>query len=268
MRENKRSRFRTLLYRAAHYLSVCRCIACGEVIGENEVFCEDCADEYRAAKLSECGICTRSLCNCLCADTAFDRSIIHKHIKLYRYLPDDYEAVGNRILYRFKKNDINTCFRFLGDELARAASALLPPDENYTVAFIPRTPNRILEYGFDQSERIAREMSDALGLSMIKVLKRSMRAKPQKALRSAAARTKNTEKSLFLRRGAQKKISGKRIFLVDDVVTSGASMRTAAKLLRDAGASEIIAVSVAVVTRTKNLALEAKENSRLPFYMR
>ena len=37
--ENKRNRFRTLLYRAAHYLSVCRCIACGEVIAENEVFC-------------------------------------------------------------------------------------------------------------------------------------------------------------------------------------------------------------------------------------
>ena len=268
MSENKRSPFRTLLYRAAHYLSVCRCIACGEVIGENEVFCEDCADEYRAAKLSECGICTRSLCNCLCADTAFDRSIIHKHIKLYRYLSDDYEAVGNRILYRFKKNDINTCFRFLGDELARTASTLLSLDENYVVTFVPRTPDRVLEYGFDQSERLAKEMSDALGLSLVKTLKRSWRAKPQKALRSAAARTKNTEESLFLRCGAEKRLSGKRILLVDDVVTSGASMRAAAKLLRSAGASEIIAVSVAVVTRTRNLALEAKENTRLPFYMR
>lgn len=268
MREDKRSRFRTFLYRAAHYLCVCRCIACGEVIGENEVFCEDCADEYRAAKLSECGICGRSLCSCLCADTAFDRSIIHKHIKLYRYISDDYEAVGNRILYRFKKNDISTCFRFLGDELADTVEKLLPLDGDFTVTFMPRTPNRVLEYGFDQSERIAKELSDALGLPMIKVLKRSMRAKTQKALHTAIARTKNTEKSLFLRKGAEKKLADKRILLVDDVVTSGASMRTAAKLLKDAGAKEIIAVSVAVVTRTRNLALEAKENSRLPFYMR
>jgi predicted amidophosphoribosyltransferase len=103
---------------------------------------------------------------------------------------------------------------------------------------------------------------------MIKVLKRSMRAKTQKALHTATARTKNTEKSLFLRKGSEKKLADKRILLVDDVVTSGASMRTAAKLLKDAGAKEIIAVSVAVVTRTRNLALEAKENSRLPFYMR
>ena len=266
--ENKRSRIRTLLYRAAHYFFVCRCIACGDVIAETDVFCEDCAMEYRAAKLSECGKCGRSLSACLCADTAFDRSIIHKHIKLYRYLSDDPEAVGNRILYRFKMFDINTCFRFLGDELACSADALLPLDDSYVITYLPRTPGRVLDYGFDQSERIALEMSDALGLPLCKALKRSMYAKPQKKIRTASARTKNTEKSLFLRRGVEKKLSGKRVLLVDDVVTSGASMRTAAKLLRKAGAVEIIAVSVAVVTRTRNLALEAKENSRLPFYMR
>ena len=268
MHDSKRSRFRTFLYRAAHYLFVCRCIACGEVIGENEVFCEDCAEEYRAAKLSECGICGRSLSSCLCADTAFENSIIHKHVKLYRYISNDFEAVGNRILYRLKKNDISTCFRFLGDELAKTANKLLPLDDGYIISFMPRTPNRVLEYGFDQSKRIATEMGDALSIPVITALKRSVRAKPQKTLGSAASRVRNTEKSLFLCRGAEKKLVGKRVLLVDDVVTSGASMRTAAKLLKKAGAREIIAVSVAVVTRTRNLALEAKENSRLPFYMR
>ncbi|MBE6568238.1 MAG: ComF family protein [Ruminococcaceae bacterium] len=266
--ESKRSRFRTFLYRMAHYLSVCRCIACGDVIGGDEVFCEECAEEYRAAMLSECGMCGRSLRSCLCADSAFDGSIVHKHIKLYRYQTDDPEAVGNRILYRFKKNDISTCFRFFGDELATTAEKLLPIDGEYVVTFLPRTPNRVLEYGFDQSKRIARETGDALGLKMISTLKRSMRAKPQKGIATATARKKNTESSLFIRKDVSKKLVGKRVLLVDDVVTSGASMRTAAKLLRDAGAKEIIAVSVAVVTRTRNLALEAKENSRLPFYMR
>ena len=264
----RKQRFRDFLYRAAHYLCVCRCIACGEVIGENEVFCEDCAEEYRAALLSECGICTRSLSRCLCADSAFDRSPIHKHIKLYRYLSDDYEAVGNRILYRLKKNDISTCFRFLGRELARATEALLPLDGSYVVVHIPRTPDRVLEYGFDQSARIAKELAVSLDLDTPRVLKRSRKAKPQKSLHSVAERKKNTESSLFLKKGAERRIAGKRVLLVDDIVTSGASMRTAAKLLRRAGAREVIAVSVAVVTHTRNLALEAKENSRLPFYMR
>ncbi len=268
MEENKRSRFRDLLYHAAHYLCVCRCIACGEVIGENEVFCEDCAPEFEAAMLSECGICGRSLCHCLCTDTALERSGIHKHVKLYRYLSDDYEAVGNRILYRLKKNDISTCFRFLGGRLATAVRELVPPRDDDIVSFVPRTPNRVLEYGFDQSARIAKEMGVALGLKTVKLLRRSQRAKTQKAIKTAAARTKNVSESLFLARGAERSVRGRRVFLVDDIVTSGASMRASARLLRAAGAREVIAVSVAVLTRTRNLRAEAAQNSHLPFYMR
>ena len=268
MERNNRSRFRDFLFRSAHYFCVCRCIACGEVIGEHEVFCENCSTEFEAAMLSECGICGKSLCHCLCTDTALERSGIRKHIKLYRYLSDDYEAVGNRILYRLKKNDISTCFRFLGGRLAVATRELLPPKEGDIVSFVPRTPNRVLEHGFDQSARIAKEMSVCLGLPMRKLLRRSRRAKTQKTLKSASARAKNVSASLFLTRGAEKAVRGRRVFLVDDIVTSGASMRAAAKLLRDAGAREVIAVSVAVITRTRNLRAEAEANSRLPFYMR
>ena len=268
MDNRKRRALRDRLYRMAHYLCVCRCIACGEVIGENEVLCPECEIEYRAALLSECGICGKSLSSCLCADSAFAHSRVHKHIKLYRYLSDDYEAVGNRILYRLKKNDVSTCFRFLGSELARVVRSLLPLDDSYVVAYLPRTPNRVLEYGFDQSARIATELSLALDLPLEKPFSRPWRAKTQKSLHTAVERTRNTEASLSLRRGVDDRIAGKRVLLLDDIVTSGASMRTAAKLLHKAGAREVIAVSVAVVTHTRNLALEAKENSRLPFYMR
>lgn len=268
MERNKRIRLRDLLYRMAHFFFVCRCISCGEVIAEDEVLCEDCAAEFKAALLSECGHCGRSLCDCLCIDTAFEGSIIHKHIKLYRYQSDDYEAVGNRILYRLKKVDSNTAFRFLGGKLADSVRTLLSTLDGYAVAAIPRSPARVLEFGFDQSERLAKEISVALELPMIKPLTRTRNAKTQKAQGGTGARTKNVEASLRLHKKARDRIAGRRILLVDDIVTSGASMITAARLLREAGAREVIAVSLAVVTRTRNLALEAEENSRLPFYMR
>lgn len=260
--------FRDLLYRAAHYFCVCRCIACGEIIGEKEVFCEKCAKEFRATLLSECGMCGRALSSCLCADSAFERSPIKKHVKLYRYVSDDYEAVGNRVLYRLKKNDITTCFRFLGGMLAERVTDLIKPDESYVVSFVPRTPDRVLEYGFDQSARIAKEMSVALGIPYARLMKRSLHAKTQKALKTADARHKNVSATISVLSKTESKVQGKRVLLVDDIVTSGASMRVAAKLLRAAGAREVIAVSVAVVTRTRNLAVEAEKNSRLPFYMR
>lgn len=268
MEGNKKSKLRDLFFRAAHFLFPARCIACAEVIAEDEVLCEDCAPEFAAALLSECGICGRSLSACLCTDTALERSGIHKHLKLYRYQSDDYEAVGNRILYRIKENDINAAFRFFGGKLAERARALLPLDGGYAVTYIPRSPNRVLDLGFDQSEQIATELAVATGLPLLRPLKRTRHAKTQKKLGSATARTKNVEASLLLAKRAEEMLAGKRVLLVDDIVTSGASMRTAARLLRDAGAREVIAVSVAVVTRTRNLALEAEENSRLPFYLR
>lgn len=261
-------RARDLFFHMAHSLCVCRCIACGEVIAEEDVFCSDCAEEYRAAKLSECGICGRSLSRCLCADTAFDGSPVHKHLKLYRYLSDDFDAVGNRILYRMKTRDVNMRFRFLGSELAERAKELLPLDESFLISFVPRTRARVLEHGFDQSECLARELSYALSLPFSPLLHRTRGGKTQKALPTSAARTANAEESLRLKKSAQSTVEGRRVLLVDDLVTSGASMRTAAKLIRHAGAREVIAVSVAVVTHTRNLALEAEKNSRLPFYMR
>jgi ComF family protein len=265
---NRHSRLRDLVYRVFHFLCVCRCIACAEIIGEDAVFCSECAEEFEAALLSECGLCGRSLCNCLCADTSLDRTGIHRHVKLYRYLSDDPDAVGNRVLYRLKRNDVATCFRFLGGKLAERVRTLIAPDESYVVSFIPRAPKRVSEHGFDQSARIAKEMSIALGLPFLRPLKRGHRAKTQKSLSSVAERGKNAASSLFLRKGAENIIRGKRVLLFDDIVTSGASMRAAAKLLRRCGAKEVIAVSIAVVTHTRNLRIEAEQNSRLPFYMR
>lgn len=257
-----------LVSRISHYIFVCRCISCEQIIAEDEVLCEDCAAQFRAALLSECGICGRSLSRCLCIDRALERSGIRRHVKLYRYVTDDDKAVGNRILYRIKSFDVRVAFRFLGGELARCVRSLIAPTEKeYVVVFLPRTPKRVLHLGFDQSKNIASEMAEALQLPFCVALGRTRKAKTQKALHTTAERRKNANGSFRLRKQAVA-VAGKRVLLVDDIVTSGASMRAAARLLRQAGAREVIAVSVAVVTRTRNLRAEADKNSRLPFYMR
>ena len=87
-------------------------------------------------------------------------------------------------------------------------------------------------------------------------------------MKSVAARKANLEKSLRLRKRAAKAIAGKRVLLIDDVITSGASVCTAARLLRKSGAKEVIALSLAVVTRTENPRAVAEKNSRLPYFMR
>lgn len=259
---------RDFFYRLWHYFSVCRCIGCGEIISEHAVFCEDCEKEWEAVLLSECGVCGRSLCRCLCPTDALKEARIHRQVKLYRYETNDSDAIGNRILYRLKENDIEMAFRFLGGLLAEKTAALLPLDESFVVTYLPRTHDRVLKHGFDQSKHLAFEVSRALALPRVKALRRTLHAKTQKKMKSVAARKANLEKSLRLRKRAAKAIAGKRVLLIDDVITSGASVCTAARLLRKSGAREVIALSLAVVTRTENPRAVAEKNSHLPYFMR
>lgn len=268
MDRSKKKRLRDFLYRSSHYLFVCRCIACEEIIAETEALCEDCAPKLTMAELVSCSICDAPISKCLCVGSALAHSGIKRHVKLYRYEPNEEDAVGNRILYRLKRRGVATCFRFLGARLAERVRALIAPDEDFIVTFIPRTPSRVLEYGHDQSREIALEMSFALDLPMEVLLKRSLRAQTQKALKSAKARKENIENSLSLGKNAAQAIAGRRVLLLDDIVTSGASMRVAARLLKEAGAREVIAVSIAVVDRSRNLKTEAEKNSRIPAFMR
>lgn len=268
MDRSKKKRLRDLIYHASHYLCVCRCIACEEIIAENEVMCEECRAAFDMGCFASCGICDMPLSTCLCAESSLEGSGIRRHVKLYRYDTNDHDAVGNRILYRLKVRNVATCFRFLGDRLAQTTQKLIAIDDSYLVSFIPRTPSRVLDYGHDQSKEIALEMSLVLDLPMEVLFKRSIHARTQKKLTSAQARKENIESGLSLKNDITDKVKGRRVLLVDDIVTSGASMRVAAKLLREAGAREVIAVSVAIVSRVKNLKTEAEKNSRLPYYMR
>lgn len=268
MDRSRKKRLRDFLYRSAHYLCVCRCISCEEIIAEDEVLCEDCEPGFQMARLASCGICDKPVSGCLCATDALRSSGIRRHVKLYYYDPNDPESVGNRILYRLKVRNIATRFRFLGACLADRVRTLVRPNEDFFVTFVPRAPARVLDYGHDQSRELALEMSLLLDLPMAPLLKRSRRAHTQKDLKSAKARKENIQSSLTLGKDAEALVSGKTVLLVDDIVTSGASMGVAAGLLRKAGAREVIAVSVAVVNRTRNLKTEAEKNSRIPFYMR
>ena len=268
MDRSRKKRFRDLIYHASHYLCVCRCIACEEIIAEDEVMCDSCHSAFDMGCLVSCGVCDMPISTCLCTESSLAGSGIHRHVKLYRYDTNDHDAVGNRILYRLKMRNIATCFRFLGDRLAKTTEKLISLDDDYLVSFIPRTPNRVLDYGHDQSKELALEMSLSLNLPMEVLFKRSARARAQKKLKSVKARKENIENDLSLKKEVAEKVSGRRVLLVDDIVTSGSSMRVAAKLLREAGAREVIAVSVAIVSRVRNLKTEAEKNSRLPYYMR
>ncbi len=94
--------------------------------------------------------------------------------------------------------------------------------------------------GFNQADELARALGRQLDLPRLALLRRHRRTRPQTGL-SAAARRRNLSRA-FAFVGSQ---PPKRVLLIDDVITTGETARSAAEVLRSAGVAEICLVAVA-----------------------
>lgn len=142
----------------------------------------------------------------------------------------------------------------LGKPLARA---IFPVLDQYlhahdlavdVVVPVPLHPTRYLTRGYNQAERIARPLARLLGKPCRLLLRRHRVTRPQARLRRQK-REKNLEGVFRRRRG--RRIDRQKVLLVDDVVTTGATLRAAAKALRKAGSGPVIAVAIARTPETR-----------------
>jgi len=109
---------------------------------------------------------------------------------------------------------------------------------------IPLHIKRKRERGYNQSEVIAKGISQALKIPMmINIIKRKKHTKSQTKL-NKEEREANVQGAFLIK---DSDIEDKRIFMFDDVITSGATMNECVKLLKEQGAKEVIALSLALV---------------------
>jgi len=129
----------------------------------------------------------------------------------------------------------------LGAGLAAAVGCAGPPWPDAIVP-LPLAPARQRERGFNQSQLIARTLARQLGLPLVHGLVRVRDDGPQAAL--AGLRRVANMRGAFAARAA---LDGLHVAIVDDVMTTGATLAAATRAARDAGAAR---VDVLVVART------------------
>ncbi len=157
-----------------------------------------------------------------------------------------YEKNIRRSLLRFKfygkRSYAKSYGRLLAMELLNEH-----PDGFDILTWVPISPLRKLRRGYDQVELIAKAVGTELGVEPVPLLKKIRSNPPQARISGEARRRANVLGVYALREDAA--VQGKKIVLLDDILTTGATMGEAARVLLTAGAKEIHGAAVAAVRK-------------------
>ncbi|PIE84823.1 MAG: amidophosphoribosyltransferase [Bacteroidia bacterium] len=152
------------------------------------------------------------------------------------------------ILIKYKGRP-DLAYKF-GCSLGRAwLEAGTVPDVEVVVP-VPLHWYKRLKRGYNQSEHFARGIADTLGIVVGQPLRRRRYTRTQTRQPDHAARWQNVQGKFALRRGAAEKFQGKHILLVDDVITTGATLSACLDALMDIRG---LRISVASIAATRSL---------------
>lgn len=232
------------------FVLVHKCAGCREILPyerTREALCAECYDRWQIAKAENCSECLRVITECTCAPKGLRG--VYSLRKLMFYHPKKRREPQNQLIYFLKGNANARVSSFVARELLRAlnqeieASGFAQQREKLVIVCVPRGRRSKTRYGHDQSELICRALSELSQIPYCDLLKRRRRREKTQKKMTAKKRFDNVKCSFALKEGTE--LSGKCVVLFDDIVTTGASMAGCVKLLRDAGAKEILAFCIA-----------------------
>ncbi len=228
-----------------HLLLPACCLACGTLLSARARLglCGGCRAALVPLACPRCAACARRLdahavpagyrCrSCRARPPAFERL----------FAAWSYEPPLDAVVHGLKFGRLD----YLGSHLAAALAAALGAELAGTelVAPVPLHWRRRLARGYNQAERIARPLAALLGLPYRDLLRRRRLTAPQTGL-ARAARLANLRQAFAVRHAGTATVAGRRVLLVDDVATTGATLEAAAAALKNAGAAGVVAVVAA-----------------------
>lgn len=224
-----------------------RCFACGEVVPAQAALCAACWSDLNFLGEPCCRICglpfpfdqgAKALCPaCAKERPAFDRA----RAALM------YDEASRRLILPFKHGDRIEAARPFARWLQVAGWKSLERAE--LILPVPLHRWRLLKRRYNQAGLLAQALSRECGLPVAVDLLRRIRATPTQGRRSREARRRNVAGAFALAPGAAKVLEGRRLVLVDDVMTSGATLDAVAKVLRRAKPKSIDVLTLARVLR-------------------
>jgi ComF family protein len=148
-----------------------------------------------------------------------------------------YDDIARALVHAFKYGDRLDLAPIMGRWMARAGRELL--DGADALVPVPLHWRRLWARRFNQSAALAKEISAASGVAVLHDAFKRVRATPQQVGLSRAERADNVQGAFRVPPEHKAEIAKRRIVLIDDVLTSGATADTCARALLRAGAAHV-----------------------------
>ena len=214
-----------------------RCLNCGKEVFDGLGFCDDCK---KSAILNDGKTCKRCGMGIdgeedYCGNCSFDKIYFDKAYSAFIY-----DGAVRKSILKFKFAGYGNFARVFAKYLA--AVAVSRGLEFDVVTFAPMSKNSLKERGYNQAELLARRFCDILecGDKLLNAI-----AKIKETARQETISKKERKTNLI---GAYKcvaDVKGKRVLVIDDIKTTGATLNECAKVLKRSGAVKVIGLTIA-----------------------
>jgi len=208
-----------------------KCLGCGKY---GEIICFDCAKEISIIKTTTCPECGRiSHSGQYCRSCKSN----HRNIALKGIIVGAHYDSGplKEMIHHFKYSGYLSLSEQLAEIICNQLSNISGVKE-FVVVPVPLYISRKNRRGFNQSELLARYISSRFNISGCDALIRTRDTRPQIGL-PRAKRLNNLEGAFSCQ--DIEFVFGRKILLIDDVTTTGATLNECAKALKDTGAKEV-----------------------------
>ncbi len=213
------------------------CISCEQ---EGAILCDTCMNTLEVSGVFCCPVCHVACVGGNCCSGCGDKTPLVRHVAM---LPLTETSLIHQIIHLYKYDFIESLESILQLLIARFLDTHHFSSVDY-IAPVPLHKKRYVERGFNQSERIARILSVQTGIPLLNPLKRVVNTVKQATLDRKGRKT-NVSNAFEVQKEYVEIISGKNIVLVDDVYTTGSTLRECASALKSAGVPEISGWSIA-----------------------
>lgn len=234
-----------LLSKLLDFLIPPACSICNQAVDETATLCPDCFGEIKFITPPYCKICGRPfefdiMGECVCAECLKKRPLF-----LQARSAVQYNDMSKKILLPFKHADRLDLVPLMVKLMRRAADELMPDAD--VIIPVPLHWSRRLKRQYNQSALLVGKLAKLYHKTFSPCVLKRTRATPSQGHLSPDERKRNVTGAFVVAK--PELVAGKRVLLVDDVLTTGATANECTKVLLKAGATQVCLLTFASTIR-------------------